>query len=808
MRKRNLAKKGVSLPPTSESNLLQKALALHQAGQLQDARQLYSEILRKNKNQFDALNLSGLIEFENGNYLEAAQLFNDAIGVKSNLASTHSNLGLALKELGELEVAVTCFDKAISIDASYAEAFYNRGIALHDMEKFDSAIESYSNAIALNANFAESYNNKGLSHKAIKQLTQARDCYLQAIQISPDYSEALNNLGVVHKELGNLKEAVDCCQKAIELVPNFAEAHYNLGLAWQELKEFDKAVASYGQAVVFNDALPEAHYNRGVALHELKQFKAAALSYESAIRHRSDYKEAYNNMGVSLKELKQFGAAQICYETALTLDANFVDAHYNLANVLQLVNGLESSLEHYRKAFSINPEYLFLYGTFLLLEMQLCDWESVTTDLTRLEQELLKRKKATDPFPALVLLDDPKLHQIAAQVYVDDKAPPNPILGDIAPRPPHNKIRLGFYSADLRWHPVAIWLAEQVENHDKSKFELFAFSFRSDVKDPMQQRLQAAFDHFIEVDTKSDLEVANLSRELEIDIALDLGGHTQDSRPGIFAARAAPVQVSHLGFPGSWGADYIDYVLADVFGAPQEMQSYFNERIIYAPALYTYDRQRAISTKKLTRAEFGLPNAGFVFTCQNGIQKIHPEVFDIWMRLLKNVPGSVLWLQEPHPTAIRNLQKEAQARGVNPARLVFLKREVVAVEHEPARIAKYLASYRLADLFLDTWPYNAGTTAIDALWAGLPVITKSGKSLVSRMATSALHAIEMPELITSTAQDYEALALELATNTSKLQAVKEKLASHRLTTALFDPVANTRHIENAYVSMVQMLNED
>jgi predicted O-linked N-acetylglucosamine transferase (SPINDLY family) len=808
MRQRHLSKKASVLAPTVEFDLLQKALALHQSGLLQEARQIYTEILKKNKNQFDALNLSGLIEFEHRNFLEAAQLFTSAITVKSTSASTHSNLGLALKELGELELAVKCFDKAISIDASYAEAFYNRGIALHDMEKFDLAIESYSNAIDLNANFAESYNNKGLSHKAIKQLTQARDCYLQAIQISPNYAEALNNLGVVHKELGNPKEAVACCQKAIELVSNFAEAHYNLGLAWQELKEFDKAVASYGQAVNFNDALPEAHYNRGVALHELKQFKAAVISYESAIRNRSNYKEAYNNLGVSLKELKQYRDAQVCYETALALDVNFVDAHYNLANVLQLVNGLEAALLHYRNAFSINPEYLFLYGTFLLLEMQLCDWESLSSDLLKLEQEILKRKKVTDPFPALVLFDDPKLHQIAAQVYVDDKAPLNPILGDIAPRPPHRRIRLGFYSADLRWHPVAIWLAEQVENHDKSKFELFAFSFRSDVKDPMQQRLQAAFDHFIEVDSMSDLELAKLSRELEIDIALDLGGHTQDSRPGVFAARAAPIQVSHLGFPGSWGADYIDYILANVFGVQQEMQQHFNERIIYVPALYTYDRQRAISTETLKRAAFGLPDTGFVFTCQNGIQKIHPEVFDIWMRLLNNVPGSVLWLQEPHPTAIRNLQKEAQARGVNPARLVFLKREVVAVEQEPARIAKYLASYRLADLFLDTWPYNAGTTAIDALWAGLPVITKSGKSLVSRMATSALHDIEMPELITSTAQDYEALALELATNTSKLQAVKDKLASHRLTTALFDPVANTRHIENAYVSMVQMLNED
>ena len=814
MRKRYLAKKGASLSPTTESNLLQKALALHKAGQLQDARQLYSEILRKNKDQFDALNLSGLIEFEFRNYLEAAQLFNYAIAVQSNLASTHSNLGLALKELGELETAVKCFDKAISIDASYAEAFYNRGIALHDMEKFDSAIESYSNAIALNANFAESYNNKGLSYQAKKQLIQARDCYLQAIQMSPRYSQALNNLGVVHKELGNLNEAVDCFQKAIELVPNFTEAHYNLGLAWQELKEFDKAVASYGQSVMFNDALPEAHYNRGVALHKLKQFKASVLSYESAIRLRGDYKDAYNNLGVSLKELKLYREARICYETALAFDANFVDAHYNLANVLQLVNGLESSLEHYRKAFSINPEYLFLYGTLLLLNMQLCDWGSVSTDLVRLEQEILKRKKVIDPFTALVLFDDPKLHLIAAQLYADDKAPPNPILGDIALRPPHNRIRLGFYSADLRWHPVAIWLAEQVENHDKSKFELFAFSFRSDVKDPMQQRLQAAFDHFIEVDSKSDLEVVNLSRELEIDIALDLGGHTQDSRPGIFAARAAPIQLNHLGFPGSMGAEYIDYIIGHTPSPDEDLEElainnqFMTEKIAYVPSSFTYDRQRQLSDEPLTRTQFGLPETGFVFTCQNGCQKLMPEVFDIWMEILKAVPGSVLWLLKPNETALKNLIKEANARGVEAERLIFTAREVVPIEQEKARIGKYLASYKLADLFLDTWPYNAGTTAIDALWAGLPVLTKEGKSGVARMAAGALRGIEVPDLITKTAQDYQELAIELAHSPDKLKQLKEKVQANRLTTALFDPVANTRHIENAYLSMVQMLNEN
>jgi predicted O-linked N-acetylglucosamine transferase (SPINDLY family) len=362
-------------------------------------------------------------------------------------------------------------------------------------------------------------------------------------------------------------------------------------------------------------------------------------------------------------------------------------------------------------------------------------------------------------------------------------------------------LRIGYFSADLHYHPVAIWLAEQIENHDKSKFELFAFSFRSDIKDPMRARLEASFDHFIEVDKMSDLQVAKLSRELGIDIALDLGGHTADSRLGIFAARAAPIQVSHLGFPGSMGAQYIDYVISDTHSIPESSQKYFTEKIAYVPSAYTYDRQRQISTAPLSRAQFGLPDKGFVFTCQNSSPKLMPEVFGVWMDILKAVPGSVLWLMEPHQSAKANLTKEAQARGVQSDRLVFTKREIVAPDQERARIGRYLASYALADLFLDTWPYNAGTTAVDALWAGLPVLTKAGVASAARMATSALQAIEVPELITNTPQEYRELAVQLASDALQLKRIKDKVQQNKVGTALFDPVGNTRHIEAAYSKM-------
>jgi predicted O-linked N-acetylglucosamine transferase (SPINDLY family) len=346
------------------------------------------------------------------------------------------------------------------------------------------------------------------------------------------------------------------------------------------------------------------------------------------------------------------------------------------------------------------------------------------------------------------------------------------------------------------------------EHHDKSKFELFAFSFRSDIKDPMNARLAAAFDHFIEVDKMSDLEVAQLSRQLGVDIALDLTGYTQGSRTGIFALQAAPIQVSHLGFPGSMGAEYIDYVIADEYLLPESAAKHYTEKIAYVPCGYTYDRQRQLSAQPLSRAQVGLPEKGFVFTCQNGCQKFLPEVFGIWMDILKAVPTSVLWLMQPPPSAMANLIKEAQARGVESDRLVFTKRETVAADQEKARIGGYLASYKLADLFLDTWPYNAGTTAVDALWAGLPVLTKAGQAAVARMATSALQAIEMPELITHTGQEYRDLAVELASDKNKLEALRSKLQENRMTTALFDPVGNTKHIEAAYIKMHERYLED
>jgi predicted O-linked N-acetylglucosamine transferase (SPINDLY family) len=599
---------------------------------------------------------------------------------------------------------------------------------------------------------------------------------------------------------------------AIELRPGYTAAYYNRGTALKDLNRFEEAISSYDMAIQLKPDYAEAFSNRGVAQEKLKQLDAAMASYNQAINLKPDYAEAYCNLGNVFKELEQFEAAVACYDKAIGLKSDYSLAYYNRGISLHILKQADEAAVSFDKAFAINAYSEWLIGMKLQAKMFLCDWNELTSNITFCETELTANHRAILPFIALMLFDGPKLLLETCKIYLQSIVIQDSALGAIPKREPKGRVRIGYYSADLYYHPVSIWLAEQLENHDKSKVELYAFCLKS-VQDPMRDRLESAFDHWIDVQSMSDLEITKLSRELGIDIAIDLNGHTADGRPGIFAARAAPIQLNHLGFPGSMGAEYIDYMIFPTPSSDEDLEEvernrqFITEKIAYVPSSFTYDRQRQLSDEPLTRAQFGLPEAGFVFTCQNGCQKLMPEVFDIWMEILKAVPGSVLWLLKPNETAVKNLIKEANARGVDAERLIFTAREVVPIDQERARIGKYLASYKLADLFLDTWPYNAGTTAIDALWAGLPVLTKEGKAPVARMAAGALRGIEVPELITRTPQAYQELAIELAHSPEKLRQLKEKVQGHRLKTALFDPVGNTRHIENAYLEMYRRYQE-
>ena len=404
----------------------------------------------------------------------------------------------------------------------------------------------------------------------------------------------------------------------------------------------------------------------------------------------------------------------------------------------------------------------------------------------------------SQPFPLLAITNSPELQRKATEIYALATYPLDNALPEIAKRPRHNKIRIGYFSADFRPHPVSYLIAGLIETHDRDRFDVVGVSLHPEHPSELGQRIKRAFNKFIDVSRMSDQAVVQLMRKLEVDIAIDLMGYTSGNRANIFAQGAAPVQVNYMGFPGTMGAEYIHYIIADKIIIPVEDAQFFSEKIVQMPVRYR-SKPCDSAQRTPTRAEVGLPDSAFVFCCFNNNYKITPEVFDCWMKILKEVAGSVLWLVEDNAKAARNLRKEAEIRGVHPERLVFAKR---------TSLPDHLARHRLADLFLDTLPYNAHTTASDALWVGLPVLTRIGETFAGRVAASLLNAIGLTELITSTPQAYEALAIELASNPEKLAAIKRKLATNRLTTPLFDTQLFTRHIEAAYIAMYERYQAD
>jgi predicted O-linked N-acetylglucosamine transferase (SPINDLY family) len=432
--------------------------------------------------------------------------------------------------------------------------------------------------------------------------------------------------------------------------------------------------------------------------------------------------------------------------------------------------------------------------------MKICSWLDLMDSLAIVSKKVLANEKVSQPGILLALNDDALLHKKSSEIYVQNKYPLNSLLGPILKRTKSQKIKIGYFSADFHNHATGYLMAELFELHDKSQFELIGFSFGPITRDEMRQRIEKSFDHFIEVGNQSDMEIALLSRKLNIDIAIDLKGFTQDSRAGIFANRAAPIQVSYLGFPGTMGADYIDYIIADKVLIPPELQSCYVEKVVYLPNSYQVnDRQRLISDREFTRQDLGLPQDGFVFCCFNNNYKILPATFAGWMRILKSLDGSVLWLFQNNPWAVENLKEEATKHGIDASRLVFADR---------MSLPEHLARHRHADLFLDTFPYNAHTTTSDALWAGLPVLTLMGKSFASRVSASLLNAVGLPELIMTNQEEYEALAIKLALNPQKLADIKLKLANNRLAAPIFDTPLFARHIEAAYVKMVDRYQAD
>ncbi|WP_161993284.1 tetratricopeptide repeat protein [Lacisediminimonas profundi] len=695
---------------------------------------------------FDLLQMAGVIHSLAGKHLRAAHLLQQVADLAPASPEAHANLARALWRAGRPADALSCHARLDELGVQDVATELDRATLLSEMERFEEALES--------------------------------------------------------------------CVRATQQAPGHAPAWSARGSALHELEKYEDALQCFEHALALDPALASAWANKALTLHMLQQYGAAMSHHERALDLESGNARTWSNCGASLLRLGQSQQALDCCDKALALwpqhalpaggqflfegeasrpHRQYIATLFNRANLLLNLDRHDDAMEAYARLLELAPETDYAPGAALFSFRTGCNWNEDEAWLQRLVRDSNEGKHVQQPFVAMIAMDDPALQRSVAERFVERHVEPRQALWS-GEHYRHERLRVAYLSADFRRHPTAYLAAGVFEHHDRSRLELTAVALGTRPPDEMTGRIRKSFDHFIDAGTMDDGEIAALLREREIDVLVDLMGHSKDSRPGVFAWRPAPVHVAWLGYPGTSGLGAMDFLLADRHVIPPGQQAHYTEQVVYFDACYQCtDNTREIADAPLTRQQFGLPDDAFVFCCFNQPAKLTPATFSLWMEVLASVPGSVLWLLEDNRPQVVNLRREAAARGIDPQRLVFSPRLPQAL---------HLARHRLADLALDTLPCNAHTTTSDALWAGLPVLTCTGTTFAGRVATSALHAAGLPELVCDSLQEYRRHAIALAgSERGKLDALTRRLHDTRQHLPLFDTAAFTRQLESIFASL-------
>ncbi|WP_019141866.1 tetratricopeptide repeat protein [Noviherbaspirillum massiliense] len=700
---------------------------------------------------------------------------------------------VALHKQGQLARAEAAYQEILQAQPRHFDALHYLGLMALQRGKTEEGIALIGQALEIDAKHPAALGNLAMALRQLGRHEEALAHYRRALDIKPDSADIGYNFVNTLLNLQRHEEALDICSRTLRLIPNAAPLLQQRGTALLLLRRYEESIADFDRALALQPDYPEALANRGVALTAINRNADAVASYTRVLQLNANDVEARYNRGISLAKLGRLAEALIDYEQVLQGKPDHLGALNNLGTALSALGRFEAAIPVYKKLLALAPDYDYAPGNLFACQLYCCDWSDYEKSRQAVVEMNRQGRKAAVPFPFLNASESPADQLACARAFVAHTFPASSHPLWTGRRYQHEKIRVAYLSADFQEHATAHLMAGLFEAHDRQRFETIAISYGPDARGGMRERLQSAFDRFIDVREKSDLEAARIMQALEVDIAVDLKGFTENSRLGILAHRPSPVQVSYLGYPGTTGADYVDYAICDKHLVSEGELGSFSEQLVFLPDSYQVnDSKRPISAQVPTRAEAGLPEKTFVFCSFNNNYKITPAVFDIWMRLLHQIAGSVLWLYEGNAAAAANLRREAQARGIAPEQLVFAPR---------LPQAEHLARQQLADLFLDTLPVNAHTTASDALWAGLPVLTCTGQAFAGRVATSLLHAVGLPELVTQSLDEYEALALRLASMPAELARIKAKLAHNRSTYPLFNTVRFCRHLEAAYVEM-------
>ncbi len=708
-------------------------LQLHQSGRLQEAENIYRNVLARHPANSEALHLLGVLCHQAGDNSQAVNLIEKSVKIYPGPAA-FNHLGASLRALGRFEEAEKSYRKALKLQPDFADAHYNLGNTLTDLTRHKEAEKAYRNALDLR----------------------------------PDYAEAYCNLGSLLVDLGRPEEAEKACLQALAFRPGYAKAYYNLGNALHILERFSEAEQAYNQAIKLHPHFAEAYHNLGNTLLDMKRPSEAKEAYRKSLELDPGKAEVYNCLGNLLFDAGQREEAIICFRRALEIKPNFHSTRSNLVSQLQHLCAWseisESDIQSVRRAvLDRSPDYKEPVIPFVLLTLP-----SVTAS----EQRACAERWMTKELATLT-------HWKTQSGFT---------YGENCAEPLH----IGYLSADLNDHVVAQQMVEIFEQHDRNRYRISAYSCAPSDESVMRRRLEKAFDSFVDIHDLSLKDAAGRINADKVDILVDLTAYTKNSRSGLLALRPAPIQINFLGYPGTMGVDFIDYIIADRFIIPAGHFGNYSEKVLWLPDSYMPHDSQTPHPAAPSRAECGLPEDALVFCCFNAPYKITSDVFDIWCRLLQETPDSILWLRTFNPTAENNLKKEAVARGVDVSRIIF--DSFVSREEHFARL-------QCADLFLDTTPYNAHATCSNALWMGLPVITCSGDTFASRVAGSLLTTMGVPELVTYSLDDYYARARELANDRKKLGDIRERIIANRETSPLFDSVKFTRNLEALYTKI-------
>jgi protein O-GlcNAc transferase len=708
------------------------------------------------------------------------------------MSEIHSNLVRAfdLLKKNDFVNAKLIYENILSVDKKNFDALFFLGVILIKFKNYKKARELLEQVVLIKPNFADAYNNIGICLEKLNDLDGAIKNYNLAINNRPNFAEAHNNIGVVFQKLRNFDQAILQYKKAISYKNLYLDAYINLANLFKETKQFEEAIKNYDLAINLNPNLAEVYNNKGNALKEIRKFEEAIKNYDLAINLNPNLAEVYNNKGNALKEIRKFEEAIKNYDLAINLNPNFAEAYFNTATTLQDIKNFEKAVLYFQKALLLDKEIPFCKGYLLHAKMLCCNWSGLNELYKEIYNDVEKNRYSATPFGYQAICDDESNLQKCAQLYSSKRFPEikNNLFSKKVSK--NKKIKIGYLCGEFREQATSILMTEVWEKHNKEDFEIIAFDSGWDDKSLRRNRIINAFDKFIDISKVSDLDAAKIIYKEQIDILINLNGFFGTGRPVVFSYRPAGIQINYLGFPGTIGSKYIDYILCDQTVVPLESKKFYNEKIIYLPDSYqANDTKRNISDKKFLREELSLPNESFVFCCFNNNYKITPNMFDVWARLLKKIDNSVLWLIEGNPEATENLKKEAKIRNIDASRLIFAKR---------MKLEDHLARHKNADLFLDTLPYNAHTTASDSLWAGLPVLTCLGKAFPGRVAASLLRSLDLPELITYSENEYISKAEELALNPEKLTLIKNKLDINKFSQPLFNTELFCRSLESAF----------